>query len=75
VISGPRVIEGFWLGHWMRQRSILEALLLFREIAALIRLGVLRSEIGQVYPLDDIKTAAHHAATIARQGKVLLKFN
>jgi NADPH:quinone reductase-like Zn-dependent oxidoreductase len=74
VISGPRVIEGFWLGHWMRQRSIPKALLLFREIAALIRLGVLRSEIGQVYPLVDIKTAAKHATTIARQGKVLLKF-
>jgi len=74
VISGPRVIEGFWLGHWMRQRSIPKALLLFREIAALIRLGVLRSEIGQVYPLADLKTAAQHAATIARQGKVLLKF-
>ena len=50
VISGPRVIEGFWLGHWMRQRSIPKALLLFREIAALIRLGVLRSEIGQDLP-------------------------
>src|SRR5262249_4142989 len=22
VISGPRSVEGFWLGHWMRQRSI-----------------------------------------------------
>ena len=75
VISGPRTIEGFWLGHWMRQRSIPKALLLFREIAALIRLGVLRSEIGRTYPLADIKEAAEHAATIARQGKTLIKFN
>ena len=27
VISGPRSVEGFWLGHWMRQRSIPSALL------------------------------------------------
>jgi NADPH:quinone reductase len=74
VISGPRRIEGFWLGHWMRQRSIPAALLLFREIAALIRLGVLRSEIGEVYPLADIKKATRDSGAIARQGKVLLKF-
>jgi NADPH:quinone reductase len=73
VISGPRSVEGFWLGHWMLQRSIPSALLLFREIAALIRQGVLRSEIGQVYPLAEIKEAAHEAAIIGRQGKVLVR--
>jgi NADPH:quinone reductase len=73
VISGPRSVEGFWLGHWMLQRSIPSALLLFREIAALIRQGVLRSEIGQVYPLSEIKEAAREAAIVGRQGKVLLR--
>jgi NADPH2:quinone reductase len=73
VISGPRSVEGFWLGHWMRARSIPSALLLFREIAALIRAGVLRSEIGQVYPLSEIKEGAREAGTIGRQGKVLLR--
>jgi NADPH:quinone reductase-like Zn-dependent oxidoreductase len=75
VISGPRSVEGFWLGHWMRQRSIPSALLLFREIASLIRQGVLRSEIGRIYPLHEIHAAAREAATIARQGKVLLKLH
>jgi NADPH:quinone reductase len=73
VISGPRSVEGFWLGHWMRQRSIPSALLLFREIASLIRQKVLSSEIGRTYPLHDIQAAARDAATIGRQGKVLLK--
>ena len=73
VISGPRVVEGFWLGHWMRSRSIPSALLLFREIAALIRQGVLRSEIGQIYPLDDIRAAVQQAGIVGRHGKVLLK--
>jgi NADPH:quinone reductase len=73
VISGPRSVEGFWLGHWMLQRSIPSVLLLFREIAALIRQGVLRSEIGRVYPLGEIKEAAHEAGIIGRQGKVLIR--
>jgi len=73
VISGPRVVEGFWLGHWMRERSIPSSLLLFREIANLIREGVLSSKIGETYPLDEIKSAARRAETVGRQGKVLLR--
>jgi NADPH:quinone reductase-like Zn-dependent oxidoreductase len=75
VISGPRSIEGFWLGHWMRSRSIPSALLLFREIANLIRQQVLRSEIGRTYPLDEIQAAAREAATVGRQGKTLLRLD
>jgi NADPH:quinone reductase len=73
VISGPRSVEGFWLGHWMRARSIPATLLLFREIASLIRQGVLRSEIGQTYPLDQIHKAVQDANSIGRKGKVLLR--
>ena len=73
MISGPRSVEGFWLGHWMRQRSIPSALLLFREIASLIRQQVLSSEIGRTYPLREIQAAVREAATIGRHGKVLLK--
>lgn len=73
VISGPRTVEGFWLGHWMLQRSIPSALLVFREIAALIRKGVLKSEIGEIFPLAEIKDAARLAGVVGRQGKVLLK--
>ena len=46
---------------------------LFREIAALIRQGVLRSEIGRVYPLAEIKEAAREAGIVGRQGKVLIR--
>ena len=73
VISGPRVVEGFWLGHWMRERSIPSVLLLFREIAQLIRKGVLRSEIGKTFPLRDVKAAVSEASIVGRHGKVLLR--
>ncbi|MDR3618876.1 MAG: zinc-dependent alcohol dehydrogenase family protein [Paludisphaera borealis] len=73
VISGRRVVEGFWLGFWMRDRSIPASLLLFREIAALIRNDVLTSEIGASYALDDVVPAVREAAAVGRGGKVLLK--
>ncbi len=75
VISGPRTVEGFWLGHWMRARSIPASLLLFRDIASLIRQGTLRSEIGRIYPLDQIHKAVEDADSVGRQGKVLLRLS
>lgn len=72
LISGRKVLEGFWLGHWMRDRSIPASLLLFREIAAMIRNGVLTSEIGASIPLAEISTAVKEAERIGRGGKVLL---
>jgi NADPH:quinone reductase-like Zn-dependent oxidoreductase len=75
MIADRRIVEGFWLGHWMRERSIPAALLLFREIAGLIRQGVLNSEIGQVFPLDRIGEAARAAETVGRQGKILVKLD
>ncbi len=73
LIAGRKVVEGFWLGHWMRDRSIPSALLLFREIASLIRQGVLSSQIGPSFDLDEIREAARRADSIARGGKVLLR--
>ena len=48
MISRKATVEGFWFGHWMRERSIPSLLLVFREIATLIRKGVLDSEIGRI---------------------------
>lgn len=73
VISGERTVEGFWLGHWMRERSIPASLMLFREIASLIRAGVLASDVGKSYPLDAVAEAVAEAAAVGRGGKVLLR--
>ena len=73
MIAGKRVVEGFWLGHWMPRRSIPSALLLFREIAGLIRSGVLATEVGASFPLASIAEAAAQAEAVGRAGKVFLK--
>ena len=75
VISGPRSVEGFWLGHWMRQRSIPSALLLFREIASLIRQGVLHSEIGRIFPLARSRPPRTRPPPSAARAKTLLKLS
>jgi len=72
LVAGKR-IEGFWLGQWMRQRSIPAALLLFREIANLIRNGVLATDVGPSFPLESVVDAAREAEAVGRPGKVLLR--
>ncbi|WP_165065937.1 zinc-dependent alcohol dehydrogenase family protein [Paludisphaera rhizosphaerae] len=75
LISTRTSVEGFWLGHWMAERSIPSALLLFREIAALIREGVLSADIGRTYPLAQVCDAVREAAQVGRGGKVLLRMS
>jgi NADPH:quinone reductase-like Zn-dependent oxidoreductase len=73
MIAGKRVVEGFWLGHWMRARSIPAALKLFHDIAGLIRAGVLATEVGGSYPLEAAAEAVRAAEAVGRRGKLLLK--
>ena len=73
MISGKRVVEGFYLGYWSSERSKVKMILLFREIASLIRQGVLATELGREYPLEAIGDAVRDAQTVGRHGKVLLR--
>lgn len=73
MIAGKRVVEGFYLGHWAAARNKVAMLLLFREIADLIRKGVLATETGREFPLDAIADAVREAEAVGRRGKVLLR--
>jgi NADPH:quinone reductase-like Zn-dependent oxidoreductase len=72
MIAGKRSVEGFWLGHWMRQQSIPFSLLLFREIARQIRAGALATEVGSMFAPEAIGDAVRQAEAQGRRGKVLL---
>ncbi len=69
----PRCIEGFWLSQWVRDQGPLRMLGLFRRITALMREGVLTTDMGTTFPLAEIRSAVRLAAQPGRQGKVLLK--
>ncbi|WP_435016879.1 zinc-dependent alcohol dehydrogenase family protein [Tundrisphaera sp. TA3] len=73
MIAGKRVIEGFWLGHWAARRNKVAMVLLFRQVADLIRSGVLATDPGREFPLDAIKDAVREAEEVGRRGKVLLR--
>ena len=72
LFLGVKRIEGFWLSEWARRQSIVTMIRLFRRIHELMAQGVLTSEIGPIFPLDDIKAAVRQASTPGRHGKILL---
>lgn len=65
-------IEGFWLACWMPALSLPGKLKVVRTVGKLIRSGVLASEVGQVFPLEQVGEAVRAAERTARGGKVLL---
>jgi NADPH:quinone reductase-like Zn-dependent oxidoreductase len=73
LMTIPRRIEGFWLSAWVRDRGPLRMLGLFRQITSLLRAGVLTTDVGATFPLQEIQAAVRQAAQPGRHGKVLLK--
>lgn len=75
LLVGQKKIEGFWLSEWVRDAGILRMLLLLRQLNKMIGAGVLASDVGGTYPLDEVGAACRHAAQQGRQGKVLLRIS
>jgi NADPH2:quinone reductase len=73
LMMGGKRVEGFWLSEWVRGRHPLKMLRLFRTIRNLMRQGILTSEVGVTYALDDVQKAVAQAAQAGRAGKVLLR--
>jgi NADPH2:quinone reductase len=73
LMVGQKRVEGFWLSEWTRQQGVLRMLGLFRSIGRLLRVGVLTSDVGQTFPLEQVREAVRAAGQPGRQGKVLLR--
>jgi NADPH:quinone reductase len=73
LIVGQKCVAGFWLSEWTARQGMLTMLRLFRQIKRLLREGVLTSEVGATFGLDEIRAAVERAETPGRQGKVLLR--
>jgi NADPH2:quinone reductase len=72
MVGGKRV-EGFWLSEWSRGQGALAMLTLFRQINRLMKAGVLVTDVGGTFPLDEVQAAVRQAETPGRPGKVLLR--
>jgi len=73
LITPGASIHGFWLARWMAGQGLLRKLRLVKAITRLMRRGVLVSEVGETFPLDDIHDAVRKAEEVGRSGKVLLR--
>lgn len=73
VMTADRRVEGFWLSTWVKRQNPLTMLGLFRQITALLREGVATTEVGQTFPLEQVRDAVQAADTPGRSGKVLLR--
>jgi NADPH:quinone reductase-like Zn-dependent oxidoreductase len=73
LLFNQRKVEGFWLSEWVREQGILTMLGLFRRLIKLHRAGVLTTEIGETFPLAEVRAACRAAAQPGRKGKVLLR--
>ena len=73
-LMGPAAtVEGFWLTNHMDRLRLLSKLRLVRQVGKLIRDGVLASEVGQVFPLTEVRDAVAASEQPGRRGKILLR--
>jgi NADPH2:quinone reductase len=68
-------VEGFWLSTWARRQNPLRMLGLFRQITSLMREGVVATDVGTAFGLDQTRDAVRQAETPGRPGTVLLRIN
>lgn len=72
IMEADATISGFWLGHFMGRQSLLFKLKLVRRITGLIQSGVLATEIGGQYSLEQITAAVRAAEDQNVSGKIVL---
>jgi trans-2-enoyl-CoA reductase len=65
-------IKGWWLAHYMKNKSSEEKKAIGKELLDLMQQGLLKPFIGKKFPLDQVKEAIAEATKDARGGKVLL---
>ncbi|MFQ5731169.1 MAG: zinc-dependent alcohol dehydrogenase family protein [Planctomycetaceae bacterium] len=73
LITPGAAVEGFWLTHYMDGLGLLGKLRLIKRVGRLVRDGVLAAEVGEVFPLVDVRNAATASERVGRGGKVLLR--
>ena len=73
LMVGQKSIAGFWLSEWVKQQNVFGMLKLFRKVQSLMRQGVLKTEIGGTFKIENFKQAIAQAESAGRKGKVLLR--
>jgi NADPH:quinone reductase len=71
LVFQEKVVDGFWLSSWLRQKSFRQSLLLWRRVQKLLA-TTLQSEIRARYPLAEVQQAVQDYEKQMTGGKVLI---
>ena len=74
LIFKTLVLRGFWLSRWQESLEPGALTEIYLTLARLANIGRLQQQIAATYPIEEYLAALTHAATSARNGKVLLTF-
>lgn len=66
-------IQGFFLPQWLGAQSLLKKIMLLKKVENLVRTGVLHSDVGRVFALDEFQKAI--AFSKLGGGKALLRIS
>ena len=75
LLTGSKRVHGFWLTDWVKGQSPLTVLGLVRQVRRLVESGVLATEVGETFPLSQIREAVVEAERPGRVGKVVLELS
>lgn len=75
LMGAAASVEGFWLANWMLRQTLIGKLRLVRSITRLMRQGILISDVGKAFSLDEITEAVREAERPGRGGKTLLRIS
>jgi NADPH:quinone reductase-like Zn-dependent oxidoreductase len=73
LMSPAARIEGFLLPQWIARQSMIGRLRAMRSVGQLIAAGVLSSDVGQVFAMEDFHAALAEAVRPGRGGKAMLR--
>ena len=66
-------ISGFFAGNWLAQKTLLQKVMILRNVARLAKAGIFNTQVDEVYALNEYKQALEAASQSGRDGKVLFK--
>lgn len=73
LMTPGATIEGFWLTNYLDGLGLLGKLRLIKKVGKLVSSGVLASDVGESFKLNDVRAAVEASEQKGRGGKVLLR--
>lgn len=66
-------ITGFFAGNWLPQKTLLQKLIILRNLAKLTKLGIFKTDIDNIFKLEQYEQALELAGGSGRNGKILFQ--